>query len=160
MELREQLRADVAERVTEIAERVAAPEKIEVVEVEWKGSGHRRLLRIYIDRPGGVTHSDCEFISKQVGTILDMEDVIQGAGYTLEVSSPGAERKLRKPEDFERFAGRKAKVLLRNEVGGQRHWEGRLAGVEDGKIVLDPSTGEAVRFSPGDVERASLKLEL
>ncbi len=160
MELREQIRAEVASRVTEIAERVAASEKIEVVKVEWKGSGSRRLLRIYIDKPGGVSHADCEFISKQVGTILDIEDVVQGAGYTLEVSSPGAERKLRKPEDFARFAGRRAKVLLRNELAGQRQWEGRLAGLEDGMIVLDASIGEPLRFTPGEVERASLKLEL
>lgn len=160
MELREQMRADVVERVTGIAERVAASENIEIVEVEWKGSGRQRLLRLYIDKPGGVSHGDCEFISKQVGTILDIEDAIPGAGYTLEVSSPGAERKLKKPEDFKRFAGRKAKVLLRNEVAGQRHWEGRLAGFEDGMIVLDSSTGEPIRFTPGEVERASLKLEL
>jgi ribosome maturation factor RimP len=95
-----------------------------------------------------------------VGTILDIEDVIPGTGYTLEVSSPGAERKLKKPEDFKRFTGRKAKILLRNEVAGRRHWEGRLAGIEDGMIVLDASTGEPIRFTPGEVERASLKLEL
>jgi len=159
MALREELRSAVADRVTEITERVARSEGIEVVEVEWKGSGHRRLLRIFIDKPAGVSHADCEFISKQVGTILDIEDVIPGDSYTLEVSSPGLERKLKNPEDFQRFTGRKAKVLLREGVAGQRHWEGLLAGYSDGKVTLKPSSGEPICFSPDAVERANLKLE-
>jgi len=160
MDVRDQMRSAMVDRVTEIAERVAASEGIEVVEVEWKGSGTHRLLRIFIDKPVGVSHADCEFISKQVGTILDVEDVIPGSRYTLEVSSPGLERKLKSPEDFERFAGRRAKVLLRKSVAGRRHWEGTLAGCRDGKIALQPSSGEPICFSPDEVERASLKLEL
>src|SRR5579864_9431873 len=123
-------REEIVSRISEIARRVGDSEGIEIVDVEFLGGGHSRLLRIYIDRPtGGVTHADCEFISQQVGTILDVEDVIPGDSYTLEVSSPGLERKLSKPEDFERFVGRKAKVVLREPVENQRHWEGKLAGV-------------------------------
>jgi len=159
MELRDESRAGVAERVSEIAGRVAASEGIEVVDVEWKGSGHRRLLRIFIDKSCGVSHKDCEFISKQVGTILDIEDVIPGASYALEVSSPGLERRLSTPKDYQRFVGRKAKVLLRQPIAGQCHWEGTLAGYQDGLIKLQASEGELVRFGFEEVERASLKFE-
>ena len=116
----------VVGKVTEIAQRVGDSEGIEVVDVELLGGGNRRVLRIYIDKPGGVTHADCEMISHQVGTILDVEDVIPGGSYTLEVSSPGVERKLTKAGDFERFLGQKAKILLREPVESRRHWEGVL----------------------------------
>src|SRR5262245_34214712 len=99
----------IVAQVEQIAKRVGDSEGIEIVEVELKGSGGNRLLRISIDKPSGVTHGDCELISQQVGTILDVEDVIPGNRYTLEVSSPGVERKLKKVQDFERFAGQKAK---------------------------------------------------
>src|SRR5690348_9721837 len=108
-------RKQAVEKIEEIAERVARPENIEVVEVELKGSGRNQLLRIFIDKPEGVTHADCEFISQQVGTILDVEDPIPGS-YSLEVSSPGVERKLRKWEDWPRFTGKKAKIVLKEPV--------------------------------------------
>ena len=149
----------VVRRVTEIAERVGASEGIEIVDVDLRGGGGRRLLRICIDRPGGVTHGDCENVSQQVGTILDVEDVVPGGGYTLEVSSPGVERKLSRPGDFERFAGRKAKILLREPVENQRSWEGTLAGFEDGSITLETGSGKTVRFNIGQVERANLRFE-
>src|SRR5262250_784436 len=95
-------REAVVEKVQAIAERVGAGAGLEIVEVELVGGGTNRILRIYIDKPAGVTHGDCEFISQHVGTILDVEDVVPGAHYTLEVSSPGVERKLRKPQEFER----------------------------------------------------------
>ena len=106
-------REEVTAKVQEIAERVGASEGLEVVEVQLLGGGGARVLRIFIDKPEGVTHADCEMISQNVGTILDVEDVIPGAHYTLEVSSPGVERKLTKPRDFERFVGKKVKVALR-----------------------------------------------
>jgi len=102
----------ILSKIEAIAERVAQSEGIEIVEVELKGGGKNRFLRISIDRPEGVTHADCELISHQVGTILDVEDVVPGA-YTLEVSSPGVERKLVKYKDFERFTGKKIKVSWR-----------------------------------------------
>ena len=89
-------REDVIQKVLEIAERSAAREGIEVVDVELAGGGRNRVLRIYIDKPGGVTLDDCERISVQVGTVLDVEDVMPGGSYHLEVSSPGVERKLTK----------------------------------------------------------------
>src|SRR5216117_3545171 len=105
----------ILSKIEAIAERVAQPEGIEIVEIELKGGGKNRFLRISIDRPEGVTHGDCELISQQVGTILDVEDVVPGA-YTLEVSSPGVERKLLKPRDYERFQGKKARITLREPV--------------------------------------------
>src|SRR5690242_14590759 len=128
-------RTAVVEKVREIAERVASSEGMEIVEVQFLGGGGSRMLRIFIDKPQGVTHADCEFISQNVGTILDVEDVIPGARYTLEVSSPGVERKLTKPQEFERFSGRKVKVVLRQAVEGQRHWAGLLKGFAGGVIT-------------------------
>src|SRR6185369_9342274 len=126
----------ILSKIEAIAERVAEPEGIEIVEIELKGGGKNRFLRISIDKPSGVTHGDCELISHQVGTILDVENVVPGH-YTLEVSSPGVERKLLKPSDFEKFQGKKAKIVLREPISDQRHWEGTLAGLEEGMVALD-----------------------
>jgi ribosome maturation factor RimP len=153
------MRQAVVSRIEEIAERVAQSEGIEVVEVELKGGGQHRFIRISIDKPEGVTHGDCENISHQVGTILDVEDVVPGGSYTLEVSSPGVERKLLKPKDYERFQGKKAKIVLREPINGQRTWEGTLAGVEDGLIVLEMQPGKALHFPFERVEKANLKFE-
>jgi len=152
-------REEIVAKVTEIAERVGGSEGIEIVDVELLGAGRGRVLRLYIDRPQGVSHGDCEFISQQVGTILDMEDVIPGESYTLEVSSPGLERKLSKPKDFEKFVGQKAKVVLREPVENQRHWEGVLGGISDGIISMQPSAGRVIRFPLSQVKKANLKFE-
>jgi ribosome maturation factor RimP len=149
----------IVARIAEIAHRVGDSEGIEIVDVEFLGSGRARVLRIVIDRPQGVSHSDCEFISHQVGTILDVEDVIPGDSYTLEVSSPGLERKLSKATDFEKFVGRKAKVVLREPVENQRHWEGKLAGISEGMVALEASTGKLVHFPFAQVQKANLKFE-
>ncbi|HML17117.1 MAG TPA: ribosome maturation factor RimP [Bryobacteraceae bacterium] len=152
-------REAVTEKVREITERVAANAGLEVVDVELLGGGQSRLLRIYIDKPEGVTHADCEFISQHVGTVLDVEDVVPGARYTLEVSSPGVERRLRKPSEFERFVGHKVKIVLRQPVENQRHWVGALASFAEGIITLEPSPGRSVQFPLEQVERANLKFE-
>jgi ribosome maturation factor RimP len=152
------MRQEVVSKVEEIAQRVAASDGIEVVEVEFKGSGGNQLLRISIDKPAGVSHADCELVSQQVGTILDVEDVMPGH-YTLEVSSPGVERKLLKPKDYIRFQGKKAKIVLREPVEKQRHWEGTLAGLEDGTISLAVGADRVLRFPLNQVERANLKFE-
>jgi ribosome maturation factor RimP len=145
--------------IIQIAERVGGPEGIEIVDVQLLGAGRGRVLRIFIDRPQGVSHADCEFISHQVGTILDVEDVIPGESYTLEVSSPGLERKLFKEKDFERFVGQKAKVILREPVENQRRWEGKLAGISQGVVALEPSDGRVIHFPLTQVEKANLKFE-
>jgi len=149
----------VASKIEEIANRVAESEGLEVVEVEVKGGGQHRFVRISIDKPEGVSHGDCELMSHQVGTILDVEDVVPGGQYTLEVSSPGVERKLLKLGDFERFQGKKAKITLRDPVDGRRNWEGTLAGIEDGMIRLDLERGDPLRFPFEQVQKANLKFE-
>ncbi len=139
------------DRVREIAERVAASSGLEVVEVELRGSGKARMLRVFLDKPGldksgpgsgdplgGVTHGDCVNFSREFGTILDVEDVIPDS-YTLEVSSPGLDRKLTKASDFERFTGSRIKVTTRQPLNGNKHFEGRLESFRDGKLTLDPS---------------------
>ena len=155
------------EQVRTIAERVGRSEGIEIVDVQLLGGGRHRVLRIYIDRekpkadgaPAGVTHADCEFMSMQVGTILDVEDVIPGAGYTLEISSPGVERPLRNAHEFERFVGQKVKVVLREPVENQRHWTGALKSFAEGMVTLEPTPGHDVSFPLAQVERANLKFE-
>ena len=150
---------EIVARVTEVARRVAQSEGLEVVEVQLLGGGRKRMLRITIDKPAGISHADCELMSHQVGTILDVEDVMPGGSYTLEVSSPGVERKLRGPADFERFLGRKAKVVLSEPVEDRRHWEGILAGFAGDVVTLEPSPGRTVRFTVQQVEKANLKLD-
>jgi ribosome maturation factor RimP len=153
------MRDAVASKIEEIAQRVAGPEGLEVVEVEVKGGGAHRLVRISIDKPEGVTHADCELVSQQVGTILDVEDVVPGGRYTLEVSSPGIERKLLKPKDYERFKGKKAVVTLRDEIEGRRNWEGAIAGLENGDVALEVQPGKTIHFPFAQVQKAHLKFE-
>ena len=132
---------------------------MELVEVEVKGGGVNRFVRISIDKPNGVTHGDCELVSQQVGTILDVEDVVPGGHYTLEVSSPGVERKLLKARDYERFQGKKAKITLRDPVDGRRNWDGTLAGFDDGTIALETAPGKTMHFPLTGVQKANLKFE-
>ena len=112
--------ADI-EKVREIAQRVADASGLELVEVDLRGGGKARMLRIFIDKPDGVTHEDCSNFSREVGTILDVEDAVPGGTYTLEVSSPGLDRKLLKPSDYERFTGSLIKLTTRDPVAGNRH---------------------------------------
>ena len=153
------MRQAVARKIEEIARRVALSAGLDVVEVEVLGGGGSRVVRLYIDKPDGVTHADCELMSQQVGTILDVEDVVPGGRYTLEVSSPGLERKLLKAADYERFRGRKARVTLREPVGRQRHFEGTLAGMDQGVVTLETGPGTAVKFSLEQVQKANLKFD-
>lgn len=151
--------SNIAGRIREIADRVGASEGIEIVEVQLLGAGKNRLLRIFVDKPDGVSHADCELISQNVGTILDVEDVMLGGSYTLEVSSPGVERKLTTPRDFERFAGQKVKVVLREPFEKQRRWEGVLKQYSEGVITLEPAPGRELQFRLDQLEKANLKFD-
>ena len=153
------MREVVTSKIEEIAQRVAESEGLEIVEVEVKGGGVQRLVRIAIDKPAGVTHADCELVSHQVGTILDVEDVVPGGRYTLEVSSPGVERKLLKPQDYQRFQGKKAKISLRDPVEGRRNWEGMLGGLAEGGVVLETEPGKTRTFPLEQIQKANLKFE-
>jgi len=145
---------------------VARSEGLEVFDVEWK-IGKQRLLRVYLDRlPGpqnpeglGVTHVDCQHVSEQLSVILDVEDLVPGSGYVLEVSSPGLDRKLIKPADYERFVGRLAQVWLNEPVENQKYLEGRLAGYEDGVVKLALKNHE-VAVPYAGIRKANLKVEL
>jgi len=145
-------------RVQEIAERVASSSGLEIVEVEMRGGGKARMLRIYIDKPDGVTHEDCANLSREVGTILDVEDVMPGGSYLLEVSSPGLDRKLSRAKDFERFTGKRVKLTTRNPVNGNRHFEGRLESFHEGRLTLD--LGEHKTKSRGTAAPLRLDLDL
>lgn len=148
----------VLAKIEEVAGRVAAAEGLEIVEIELKGGGKNQFLRISIDKPEGVTHEDCEKVSREVGDILDADDLIT-AHYTLEVSSPGVERKLLKLKDFERFQGKKAKVALREPISGQKNFEGTILGVADQTISLALAPGSEIQVPYAQVERANLKFE-
>jgi ribosome maturation factor RimP len=158
------------EHVRRIAERVAASNGLELVEVEFRGGGKARMLRVYIDKPGGVTHEDCANVSHEMGTILDVEDAVPGGSYTLEVSSPGLDRKLTKPADFERFVGSRVKVMTREPIQGNRYFEGRLQAFHDGRLELQVGGGakkpklapepQLIEVELGNVERANLVPEI
>jgi ribosome maturation factor RimP len=159
------------ERVREIAERVAVSSGLELVEVEFRGGGKSRMLRIFIDKPGGVTHEDCANLSREVGTILDVEDAVPGS-YLLEVSSPGLDRKLSRASDFERFVGSRVRLMTREAMNGNRHFEGRLQSFQDGRLTLDlappknkkkPHTAEGPRqldVAFDNIEKANLVPEI
>jgi len=147
------------ERITEMAERVAVSEGLTLVDVELKGSGGSRLLRVYIDKPEGISHADCELVSEQLSAILDVEDPFPGS-YTLEVSSPGLDRRLVKPSDFAHFAGRKARVVVREPVDDQKVLEGRLAGFEAGRVRLDLGDAGLRELELSNIQKARLVVEV
>ena len=155
------------DRVREIVERVAATSGLEVVEVELRGGGKARMLRIVIDKPAasasdqiaGVTHEDCANLSREVGTILDVEDVIPGNSYLLEVSSPGLDRKLLRPADYERFTGSIVKLKTRNPVNGNQHFEGRVQSFHDGRLTLELEASRK-KARPGGAAAQTLEIEL
>ena len=128
-------------RIREAAERAAQTAGVEVVDVEWK-IGKERFLRVYIDKPAGVSHNDCQAFSEQFSVLLDVEDLVPGPRYVLEVSSPGLDRKLTTAGEFERFAGRLARISTSEPVGNMTFFEGRLAGCRGlpgpGRRVLRP----------------------
>jgi ribosome maturation factor RimP len=147
------------DQVRAIVERVASSQGLEVVEVELRGGGKARMLRIFIDKPAGVTHEDCANVSREVGTILDVEDAMPGGPYTLEVSSPGLDRKLSRPADFERFQGSRVKLTTRDEINGNRHFEGRLERFASGRLTLDLAEARK-KFRPKDTVSQKLEIEL
>src|SRR5580658_1825557 len=145
------------ERVREAAERVARSLGIDVVDVEWK-VGKQRFLRVYIDKPEGISHKDCETVSNQLSVILDVEDLVPGPHYILEVSSPGLDRKLTKPSEFERFKGRLARISTMEAIENQKFFEGRLAGVTDGKVQIEVK-GRVVAVPVEGIRKANLVVE-
>jgi len=146
-------------RLREIARRAAEERGLELVHVEFAGGARAPVVRVFIDKPGGVTHEDCSEVSTHVGTVLDVEDFIPST-YTLEVSSPGLERGLYGLGDFEKFAGRPAKMKTRNPVGGQRNFRGRIEGVEGEEILFEDKTTGRVRVPVSEVAKANLEIDV
>src|SRR5438270_11898473 len=158
--------------IRDIAGRVAAAHGIEIVEVELRGGGKARTLRITIDKTEGVTNEDCANISREVSTILDVEDAVPGPAYGLEVTSPGLDRKLQRAEEYQRFTGSRIKLTTREPVNGNRHFEGRLESFAEGKLTLEigigkkkpkpghAQPGEKIEIALANVEKANLVPEI
>ena len=182
-----------------LAERVAASHHLEVVDLEFGGAGKSRALRVFVEKDAaerkrlaeraakgevedlprgvpvellsGVTHQDCAAFATDYGTLLDVEDVLPGAGYTLEVSSPGLERRLSRPEEFARFAGSLVKVKTFTPVNNSRVWTGRLIGFADGVLKIDvaavkqkgkakkAAAAETIEIELKNLEKANLVVE-
>jgi ribosome maturation factor RimP len=141
------------ERLLELLEPTVTAMGFELADLD-AHVGRRGLLRLYIDRPGGVTLDDCQRVSEQVGAWLDVEDPLPGS-YVLEVSSPGFDRRLRTAAHFERFGGEQARIELKDPRDGRRKFVGRLAGVEGGVVVLEVD-GERVRLPMSEIAVARL----
>ena len=149
----------IAGRVQEIAERVAIDHGLELVHAEIAGPANKPIVRIFIDKPQGVTHEDCSEVSVHLGTILDVEDFIH-ASYTLEVSSPGLERGLYKRADYERFAGSEAKLKTRQPIQGQRNFRGRLLGVDGNDVLFEDRTSGQIRVPLESIVKANLEMDV
>ena len=149
----------IAERVQELAERVAIDHGLELVHAEVAGPENKPIVRIFIDKPQGVTHEDCSEVSTHLGTILDVEDFIH-ASYTLEVSSPGLERGLYKRADYERFSGSNAKLKTRQPIDGQRNFRGRMLGLEGDELVFDDRTNGRVQIPLDLIKQANLEVDI
>jgi ribosome maturation factor RimP len=172
------------EKIRNAAERVARSEGLEVFDVEWK-IGKQRFLRVILDRPPkgnapisdaagqlvlageaaggelGVSHNDCQRVSQQLSVILDVEELIPGPRYILEVSSPGLDRALRNARDYERFQGRLAKISTTEAVENEKFFEGRLAGFVDGKVrvELKGKVARTVEVPLEKIRKANLVVE-
>ncbi len=152
------------DQIRALAERVAASHSLDIVDLEFSGGAKHRTLRVFLEKDAagrarlaelaatedselpkgvpaemlsGVTHEDCEVFTHDFGTVLDVEDLVPGAEYTLEVSSPGLERKLSRPADFVRFTGGLVKLQTFTAIDANRHFQGRLTGFEDGTLTID-----------------------
>jgi ribosome maturation factor RimP len=151
--------AEIVERVRALAEPILTDRGLELVEVEFQREARGWILRLYIDRPGGVILDDCQKVSEELGDHLDVADVIDFP-YHLEVSSPGLDRPLTRDADFVAFAGKAARITTREPIEGQRNFRGRLAGLVDGAVLLDLADGRQVRIPRGLIAKARLEIEL
>jgi ribosome maturation factor RimP len=157
--------AEPLEHIRAIAERVARSHGLEIWDIVSRRERTGQVVRVFIDRPGpaataeeSVSIEDCELVSREIGTILDVEDPLPIA-YTLEVSSPGLDRPLRGEQDYRRFAGRLAKIVVSEAVDNQTAFEGRLRGIEDRDVLLEGPKGRMHRLPLQLITRARLEVE-
>lgn len=154
------MRLKVDPRISEIAERVTAREGIELVHLEMT-SGRNPILRVFIDKPGGVTVDDCAHISERISLILDVEDPIPGE-YTLEVSSPGLDRGLYKESDYERFAGLPSHIKMLEAINGQKNFHGKLIGLDregETAAILEEENGKRHHLPLAKIVKANVEIE-
>jgi ribosome maturation factor RimP len=152
-----EIQTQVRQQVEQLAEALVASEGMELVDLEYRREGRRWMLRLFIDKDGGVTLDDCASISRELGDLLDVKDVISQA-YVLEVSSPGLNRRLRKKEDFSRFAGQKVKLRLVAPIDGRRKIVGELEGIEGEAVIVTAPEGRC-SVALKDIARANLIYE-
>src|SRR5918996_1888082 len=149
-------------QIRAIAERVAASRGLEIWDIQNRRESYGQVVRVFIDRPGpaataeeSVSIQDCEQVSREISTILDVEDPLPFS-YTLEVSSPGLDRPLRGSDDYARFAGRLAKVVVSEAVDNQKAFAGRLRGMDQGDVLLEAPNGRMDRLPPRPITRGRL----
>ena len=152
-------RDPIADRIDKIADKAAVENGVEFLYSEIVGSKRNMTVRIYIDKPSGVTIDDCSNVSRSIEAVIDADDFIPSA-YVLEVSSPGLERRLISLQDFEKFTGKKAKIKTTEAINGQANFNGRIESVEGLEVVLDDKTNGRVRIPFGLVSKANLKVDL
>jgi ribosome maturation factor RimP len=148
------------EAVREVAQRVTSSRGFELVDVEMTRVHGGHLVRLYVDRPGGIGLEDLQSVSEEVSAILDAEDPIDSS-YTLEVSSPGLDRPLKSENDYRRFVGRLAKLSSYELVDGRRHWLGRLVAFEDGAVTvaLEKEGGKLAKIPLAKIAHGRLEVE-
>ena len=157
--------ADVVNQVRNVAARVAGTYGLDIFDVQFRREASGMVLRVLIDRPGAaasanesVSVKDCANVSRDLSAVLDVEDIVPTA-YTLEVSSPGLDRPLRHADDYRRFSGRRAKIVMREAVDGQTFFKGRLAGVDGPLVLIDGDDGRRHQVPIGVITRANLEVE-
>ncbi len=148
-------RQEIAQQVEVLATPIGTQMGLEVVDVELLGEGRHQVLRVLVDRDGGVGVEDCARLSEALSRALDLYDLPIGA-YTLEVASPGLDRALRKPSEFVRFSGRTVAITTVAPVDGQRRFRGRLLGLVDGRVALRLDDGREVRLGQDEIAQAKL----
>ncbi|MEJ2313862.1 MAG: ribosome maturation factor RimP [Nitrospirota bacterium] len=148
----------IEDKIGELAREVADGMGVELVDAELRGAGRRTLLRVTIDREGGVTVGDCERFSKDLGAMLDVEDLLKES-YTLEVSSPGLDRPLKGPGDFRRHRGKLVNISLREKVEGRGAWTGRVEDALEDRVRLSVD-GKSIEIAYGNILKAVLEIEI
>ena len=146
------------DRIRQLAQQVIESQGYELIELELKGGGKHSVLRVFIDQPSGITHKDCELVSEQLGTVLDVEDLIPFS-YTLEVSSPGLDRKLVKESDYTRFEGKLAKIQTRVPLQSQKTFKGRLRGLQGDNVLLELPKGNLMEIPLDVIQESRLEFD-
>ncbi len=152
-------KGEILAKVTSLVQRAVEGLGFELVHIDLEKQRGAWFLRIYIDKPNGVTLDDCAQASRQVSTELDVEDVVPGR-YTLEISSPGLDRPLRTDADFLRFVGRKVFIQTREPLQQQRNFVGLLKSLEAGVVTLQDARGALWAIPRNLITKARLEIEI